>query len=76
MKKTILTEQELNVLRAQGMISQQEVAFRDELGNLFAENVMTRAQRPLGGGSFQVEGADPNKKLLLDQVARKGNVIH
>ena len=70
----ILTDQELNVLRSQGIISQQEVAYRDDSGNLVAENVLTRAQRSVGG--YQVESAGPNKKLLLDQIGRKGNIIH
>lgn len=71
----ILTEQELSVLRSQGAISQQEVAYRDDNGNLFAENVMTRATRKITGG-FALESSAPGRKLLLDQVTRKGSIIH
>lgn len=74
--KQILSEQELSVLRSQGVITQQEVAYRDDHGNLVAENVMTRAQRSISQGGYQVESTGPDKKLLLDRVARKGNIIH
>lgn len=73
--RNMLTEQELNVLRSQGVIAPGEIAFRDDTGNLFAENVMTRSTRRISGG-FAMESSVPGRKLLLDQVSRKGNVIN
>jgi hypothetical protein len=70
----MLTEQELNVLREQGLISTQEVAFREN-GQLIAKHVLTNARR-IVNASMQIETAGASKKLLLDQVGRSGKVIH
>lgn len=70
----MLTEPELNVLRAQGVLFAQEVAFRDADGNLIAENVLTRVQR-----AISMSGLAETKKtgrLLLDQVVKTGQILN
>ena len=72
--RNLLSQQELDVLRSQNVITAQEVAFRNEQGQLVAENVMTRAQRVVSGAGVS-ESTAP-KKILLDQVSRQGRVLN
>lgn len=72
--RNLLSQQELSVLRAQGVITAQEVAFRNEQGQLVAENVMSRSQRVVGGSSVSESAGGP-KKLLLDQTVPQGRLL-
>jgi len=64
--RALLSEQELMVLRKNGLISSDEVAYRDQSGNLIAENVMTKTERMVSVPSKMTE----SKSLLLDHRIR------